>query len=138
MPVMTAAELERFMAREFGQMDHLNLRVEEVGARFVRVRARVDKRHLRPGGTVAGPTMMALADASIYLAILATLGQVTEAVTTSLTINFLNRPEPSDLVAEARLLKVGKRLAMGEVLIRSDGAADPVLKLIPCNFLDGI
>ncbi len=114
------------MAREFGQMDHLNLRVEEVQARFVRVRARVDERHLRPGGTVAGPTMMALADASIYLAILATLGQVTEAVTTSLTINFLNRPGPSDLVAEARLLKVGKRLPVGEVHIHSVGVEDPV------------
>ncbi len=126
MPLMTATELERFMAREFEQMDHLSLRVEEVAERFVRVRAQVDERHLRPGGTVAGPTMMALADASIYLALLATLGQVTGAATTSLTINFLNRAEPRDLVAEARLLKVGRRLAMGEVTIRSDGAVDPV------------
>jgi uncharacterized protein (TIGR00369 family) len=126
MSVMTAAELERFMAREFRQMDHLNLGVEAVASGFVQVRAGIDDRHLRPGGAVAGPTMMALADASIYLALLATLGEVTEAVTTTLTINFLNRAEPGDLVAEARLLKVGRRLAMGEVLIRSDGAADPV------------
>ena len=76
---------------------------------------------LRPGGTVSGPIMMALADFTMYVAVLSAIGWVPLAVTTNLTINFLKKPAARDLFAEARLIKLGKRLAVGEVGIRSDG-----------------
>jgi acyl-coenzyme A thioesterase PaaI-like protein len=70
--------------------------------------------------------MMALADFSMYVAVLAAIGPAPLAVTINLNINFLRRPAPRDLVAEARLLKLGMRLAMGEVTIRSEGQSEPV------------
>ena len=81
---------------------------------------------LRPGGTVSGPTLMTLADTGLYSAILATLGPVAMAVTTNLNINFLRKPEPGRLRAETRLLKLGKRLAVGEVTITCNGDPAPV------------
>jgi uncharacterized protein (TIGR00369 family) len=81
---------------------------------------------LRPGGTVSGPIMMALADFTLYVAVLSAIGWVPLAVTTNLTINFLKKPAARDLLAEARLIKLGKRLAVGEVGIRSDGQDDLV------------
>lgn len=87
----------------------------------------VDNRHLRPGGTVSGPTMMAVADMALYVAILAEIGIVPLAVTTSLNINFLRRPRAGAAIeARCRLLKLGKRLAVGEVGIYSCGDDDPV------------
>jgi len=123
---LSAEALEAFLAREFPQMDYLDLRVEEVRTRHVRVRVPADDRHLRPGGTIAGPTMMALADCAVWLAIIATTGGNVEAVTTNLNINFLRRPPLKDLLAEADLLKLGRRLAVGEVGIFADGESDPV------------
>ena len=73
----------------------------------------------RPGGTISGPTMMALADFAMYVAVLASIGPVPLAVTTNLNINFLRKPAQRDLIAECRLLKLGKRLAVGEVTILS-------------------
>jgi uncharacterized protein (TIGR00369 family) len=98
---------------------------------------------VRPGGTISGPTMMALADFAMYVAVLAAIGPVPLAVTINLNINFLRKPAPRDLVAEARLLKLGKRLAMGEVTICSDGESEPVAHVtstysIPVNGNDGI
>jgi len=126
MPAMTARELEELLAREFPQISHMKMRVESVDKRHIRMRLPVDYSHLRPGGTVSGPSLMALADCALYLLILAQLGPVTLAVTTSLNINFLRKPEPADIVAEARLLKLGQRLAVGEVSLFSAGATDPV------------
>ncbi len=76
---------------------------------------------IRPGGTISGPTMMALADFAMYVGVLASIGPVPLAVTINLSINFLRKPAARDLIAECRLLKLGKRLAVGEVTIRSDG-----------------
>ena len=84
-----------------------------------RMRLVFGDRHLRPGGTISGPSMFGLADVSLYAAILGSLGPVALAVTTNLNINFIKKPEPSDLIGEARLLKLGKRLAVGEVSIVS-------------------
>jgi acyl-coenzyme A thioesterase PaaI-like protein len=81
---------------------------------------------LRPGGTISGPTMMALTDFTMYVALLSAIGWVPLAVTTQLNINFLRRPEPVDLIAEGRLLKLGKRLAVGEVVMRSNGQPEPI------------
>jgi acyl-coenzyme A thioesterase PaaI-like protein len=81
---------------------------------------------VRPGGTVAGPALFALADVALYAAVLSRIGPVELAVTTSMTINFLRKPAPRPVIAEARLLQLGRRLAYGEVLLLSDGEADPV------------
>ncbi len=84
------------------------------------VRLPASAEFLRPGGTIAGPAMMALADYALYAAVLASIGPVELAVTTNLSVNFLRKPLPGDLIAEARLIKLGKRLAVGDVTIHSD------------------
>jgi uncharacterized protein (TIGR00369 family) len=122
-PEMTAEEVESLLDREFPQIHHggRSYRVEAVGPLSARVRMAYHERHLRPGGTLSGPSMMALADFTLYVAILANIGPVPLAVTTNLSFNFLRKPEQRDLIAECRLLKLGKRLAVGEVALRSDG-----------------
>jgi uncharacterized protein (TIGR00369 family) len=127
-PVMTVGELEGFLASEFPQFFHAasGLTIEQVWLNGCRVRQSYREASIRPGGTISGPTMMALADFSMYVAVLASIGPVPLAVTTNLNINFLRRPAPRDLLAEARLLKLGKRLAVGEVTIRSEGEEEAV------------
>jgi uncharacterized protein (TIGR00369 family) len=127
-PALTVPELERFLATEFPEVFHdkSGLRIEDVWHGGGRVRQIYQAQFLRPGGTISGPTMMALADFAMYVGVLASIGPVPLAVTTNLNINFLRKPEARDLVAECRLLKLGKRLAVGEVTIRSDGAPEPV------------
>ena len=83
------------------------------------LRGRPSGRHLRPGGTISGPTLMLMADAAMYLVLLSRIGLVAGAVTTNLNIHFLRKAELGDLLAEGRLLKVGSRLAVGDVAIRS-------------------
>ncbi len=125
---MTLDELTAFLDREFPQI-HLGGRsyfVDEIGPLTARMRMEYHERHLRPGGTISGPAMMALADLALYAAILAHIGPVALAVTTSLTFNVLRKPEPRALIADCRLLKLGKRLAVGEVSIFSEGSADVV------------
>ena len=87
----------------------------------VRLRSVYNERSLRPGGTIAGPVMMGLADAAIYALVLSRIGPVELAVTTQLSINFLRKPTPGDVIADARMLKLGKRLAVGEVNLFSEG-----------------
>jgi uncharacterized protein (TIGR00369 family) len=82
------------------------------------------KRHLRPGGTISGPSMFMLADLSLYIAVMSVVGMVPLAVTTGMTINFLNRPSARDLIGECRLLKIGKRLCIGEISLFSEGGSD--------------
>jgi uncharacterized protein (TIGR00369 family) len=127
-PKLTRQELVRLLETEFPEAAHAvgDYDVEDVWHGGVRVRRRHHEQSLRPGGTVSGPIMMALADFTMYLAVLSAIGWVPLAVTTNLTINFLKKPGPRDLLAEARLIKLGKRLAVGEVGIRSDGADDLV------------
>jgi uncharacterized protein (TIGR00369 family) len=100
--------------------------IEAIGPLAARVRLNFHADHLRPGGTVSGPAMFALADIALYVAILAQIGRAPLAVTTNLSINFLRKPAPGDLVAEARLMKLGKRLAVGEVAIRPADSAELV------------
>lgn len=123
MMAMNVDELQAFLDEHF---PHHTGQVESVGHHSARMRLPVGDEHLRPGGTVSGPTMMALADSCMYVAILAQLGPVALAVTTNLNINFLRRPEPRDIIAETRLLKLGKRLAVGEVGLFSVGTEEPV------------
>jgi uncharacterized protein (TIGR00369 family) len=125
---MTADELTEFLAREFPQVA-TDFMIEEVGARRIRVRLVVGERHLRPGGTVSGPSIFALADVAVYLALLAMIGPEALAVTTNSSIDFMRKPAAGvDLIAECRLLKVGRVLAIGDVLIYSEGAAEPVAR----------
>jgi uncharacterized protein (TIGR00369 family) len=127
-PVMTVGELEHFLAAEFPQVFHSasGLAIEAVWDKGCRIRQTYSASSIRPGGTISGPTMMALADFAMYVAVLSAIGPIPLAVTTNLNINFLRRPEPRDLLAEARLLKLGRRLAVGEVVIRSDGVEEAV------------
>jgi uncharacterized protein (TIGR00369 family) len=129
MPVMNEAALQAFLAREFPQIEGLKLTIEAVGDNYARVRMPVDGSQLRPGGTVSGPTMFALADVSVYIAILAMIGPVALAVTTNLAINFLRKPGLGDMLAEVRLLKLGQRLAVGEVHLFSEGSDEPVAQV---------
>lgn len=126
--VMTVDELERFLAAEFPQVFYPDngLAIEAVWEGGCRVRQAFRKDTIRPGGTISGPTMMALADFAMYVAVLAAVGPMPLAVTINLNINFLRKPAQRDLTAEARLLKLGKRLATGEVTIRADGEEAPV------------
>lgn len=119
---MDGEALEAFLRDAFTQVadDFALDRVEPDG---LTVRLRVADRHLRPGGTVSGPSMFALADVAVYLAILSRLGPVALAVTTNCSIDFMRKPAAgADLLCEARLLKLGRVLAVGDCLIRSDGA----------------
>ncbi|MCG7394143.1 PaaI family thioesterase [Microvirga sp. ACRRW] len=127
-PIMTKDELIAFLDREFPQL-HIGGQtyfIEEVGPLSARMRMAYHERHLRPGGTISGPSMMALADLVIYAAILAHIGPVALAVTTNLSFNFLRKPEPRGLIADCKLLKLGKRLAVGEVSIFSEGSSEVV------------
>lgn len=130
-PVMTVAELSAFFVKAFPQAlageegsSDVGTLIEEIGPGTVRVRRKVSEANLRPGGTISGPTMMALADHAMYAVILAHIGPVALAVTTNLNINFIRKPALCDLIAEAKLLKLGKRLAVGEVSIYSAGEED--------------
>ncbi|MFG1478194.1 PaaI family thioesterase [Xanthobacter sp. V4C-4] len=127
-PGMTIAELEAFLQVEFpqafgpGRPHH----VEAIGRRAATVRLDADEAHLRPGGTVSGPALMALADIAVYVALLAQIGPVALAVTTNLSINFLRKPAPGPIRADARLIKLGRRLAVGDVGLRGEGDDDLV------------
>jgi len=126
MPKMTVAELEAFYATHFPQLSSFRFKIEEVEDRFIRVRLFHHDLHLRPGGTISGPSLMTLADTAMYSLLLAMIGPVALAVTTSLNINFLRKPAAADVIAQARLLKLGSRLAVGEVTMFSDGDDEPV------------
>ena len=125
---MSLAEIEEFLDREFPQI-HEGGRaysILDVAPERARIRVGIENRHLRPGGTVSGPTMMALVDLAAYVAVLASVGPVMLAVTTSLNINFLRRPRPGPLVADCRLIKLGRRLAVAEAEITAEGHPDLV------------
>jgi uncharacterized protein (TIGR00369 family) len=124
-PNLDAPGLQRFFEEE-GLDGGGSLVVEGVGEQTARVRLRATPRNLRPGGTISGASMMALADLAIYAALLGEIGLVPLAVTTSLTINFLRKPPLADVLAEARLLKVGKALAFGEIVLVSERDPRPV------------
>jgi uncharacterized protein (TIGR00369 family) len=99
----------------------LGCRVERFEAGLVTIRMPWQELLRRPGGTICGPALMALADVTLYGVVLSLVGEAALAVTTDLTIHFLSRPAPKDVLAEGRLLKLGRRLAIGEVIMRSDG-----------------
>jgi uncharacterized protein (TIGR00369 family) len=123
---MTVAQIEAFLAEHFPKIDQMQLVIETLEPHQMRLRMGHHQDQLRPGGTISGPTQMALADVGIYILLLAHIGPVALAVTTSLNINFLRKPAPADLLADVKLLKLGQRLAVGEVTMYSAGEDDPV------------
>ena len=123
----TLEELRAYLAEIFPEAwTRGDYAIEEVGPMTATLRLNYHPDHLRPGGTISGPSMFALCDLALYVAILHEIGRVKLAVTTSVAINFLRKPEPRDLVGRARLMKLGKRLAVGEVALFSRGANDMV------------
>ncbi len=124
---ITIGEFDAITRTALPMAGSMGLRVEKMTAGAVTARLPHDAQHLRPGGTIAGPAMMALADYAMYAVVLSMVGPArAEAVTVNLNINFLSRPEPRDLLAEGRIVKLGRRLAFGEVSLYSEGKADPV------------
>jgi len=120
---MTADELNAFYAEAFP--GGASARIEHADGKTARLRLPFNPASTRPGDTVSGPTMMALADSAMYALTLSAIGLEPMAVTTSLTMNFLRMPGRADLIAEARMLKLGRSLAVGDVLVRADGAEAP-------------
>lgn len=127
-PIMEPDALNRFLEEDFPQL-HTDGKVFEVTAVFsggIVMRLMPNDRHLRPGGTISGPTLFALADVGAWCAVLAHIGPVALAVTTNLNINFLRKPEPGPLTCRCKVLKLGKRLAVVEATISGEDDDDPV------------
>ena len=127
--LLSAAELEQRLSAEFSEAFHgeSGLSIQKVWHGGCRVKLGFSPNTLRPGGTISGPTMMMLADVTMYVAILASIGWEPLAVTTNLNMNFLRKPAHGRaLMAQCRLIKLGKRLAVGDVEITSEGENDMV------------
>ncbi|WP_133488276.1 PaaI family thioesterase [Aliiroseovarius marinus] len=125
---MTQRDLQAFLHAEFPQVAD-DFEVAEVAPMRAIIRKKIDTKHLRPGGTVSGPSMFALADVAIYLAVLAIIGPKALAVTTNCSIDFMRKPASgADLLAHATIHKLGKVLAVGDVLIYSEGDDRPVAR----------
>jgi len=125
---MSVAELSEFLCEEFPQtFGSGEITIESADGETCLVRQRYSDKMLRPGGTVSGPTLMGLADCAMYVVLLSAIGPVALAVTTSLNINFLRKGAPGqDVLAAARLMKLGKRLAVGEIDLLSGTSPDPI------------
>jgi len=124
-PLMSKVDLENFLEKEFPQVSS-NFRILNIKPNSLSMLMHISDKHLRPGGTVSGPTMFLLADVSFYLATLSIIGPKSLTVTTNCSINFLRKPNISDLISETRVLKIGKTLSVGDVLIYSKGIKEPV------------
>lgn len=123
----TIPEMHAYLAEVFPQLGP-RFEVLELGPAFVKVRMSTAEPDLRPGGTVSGPTIFALADCAFYIATLALVGRQALTVTTSCSIDFLRKPAPGELRAEARVLKLGRSLSVGDVLVFSEGHDGPVAR----------
>jgi uncharacterized protein (TIGR00369 family) len=124
-PLMSKIDLENFLEKEFPQVSN-NFKILNTKPNSLSMLMHISDEHLRPGGTVSGPTMFLLADVSFYLATLSIIGPKSLTVTTNCSINFLRKPNISDLISETRVLKIGKTLSVGDVLIYSKGIKEPV------------
>ncbi|MEO1291469.1 MAG: PaaI family thioesterase [Pseudomonadota bacterium] len=124
-PVLSALEVAEFLDQVFPQVRG-EFEIEEIAPMRARVRLLVTENHLRPGGTISGPAMFSLADCSFYVATLAMIGRQALTVTTNLSINFMRKPTPVDMVCEARILKLGRSLAVGDTTLYSIDQPAPV------------
>lgn len=131
----TKDEVAAFMVAEFPQSRCV---VEAVGDGGATVSHAIGADELRPGGTVSGPVLMAVADVALYVAILGVIGIVPLAVTTQLSVNFLRKPSAqARILGVCRLIKVGRTLAVGEVSLYSEGHPDPVAHAVGTYALPG-
>lgn len=126
MSAMTPDAFNRLAATQVPLAHQLGFHAEAISDGAATVRMPFDELSLRPGGTISGPSMMSLADFTMYAALMGAIGQVELAVTTNFNINFLRLPSKTDVIAECRTLKLGKRLAVLEVTLLSDGEDDPI------------
>lgn len=125
---MNRDELSQYLKEVFPQV-HKDFVVEDLTEDSITMRLVVQDQHLRPGGTVSGPSMFGLADVSVYAIVLARKGRQSLAVTTNSSFDFLRKPEGgADIIAACRLLKLGKTLAVGDVLLYSEGSDLPVAR----------
>jgi len=125
-PKITIEDFNQLLESEMPWALEAGMFLEKLGPGTAKIRIPYNEGMLRPGGTISGPTMMMLADALMYAVVLSEIGKVALAVTTSFNINFLKKPRPADLIAEGKTLKIGRRLAVVEVSIFSDGHLNPV------------
>lgn len=125
-PRISVAEFQRISRERVPFIGQLGVEVDRLDHGTVHLRIPFQDDFLRPGGTIAGPVMMGLADLAMYGVVLSMIGPVELAVTTNLNINFLRRPAPGDVLAHAHIIKLGKRLAVGEVTIYREGDDEPV------------
>lgn len=127
-------EMNRIMREEVPMAGNLGILFESIGDGQATARLPFREDFLRPGGTVTGPAMMAMADVVMFGAVLSRIGPVKLAVTTSLNANFLRRPRPGDLLADGRLIKCGRRLAYGEVTLVSTEIPDDPVCHVTCTY----
>jgi uncharacterized protein (TIGR00369 family) len=129
MPVkMTIEEMRRFLTDVFPQVAD-DFGIDAVSENKITMRLFADEKHLRPGGTVSGPAMFALADVAVYMALMAMIGPKALAVTTNCAIDFMRKPVAgADLIATCTLLKLGRVLAVGDVMLFSEGMDAPVAR----------
>ena len=123
--LMTKEKLNDFLEKEFPQVNK-NFEILKVSNKNFSMLMHISSEHLRPGATVSGPTMFLLADVTFYLATLSVIGPKSLTVTTNCSINFLRKPNEKNLISEARILKLGKTLSVGDVLIYSEDIDEPV------------
>ena len=123
---ITAQEFEAAVRQTIPLSEMFPFRVECLEAGFARLRVHFDERQIRAGGTISGPVIMTLADTALYGVVLSVLGMELLAVTSNLNVHFLRKPKQADLIAEAMLLRQGRRSIVGQVLMYSDGESEPV------------
>jgi len=125
---MSANEIMSLLDKTFPQQAKF-FEIVELTVESLIVRHKIDESHLRPGGTISGPTMFSLADISLYILTMSRIGPVSLAVTTNCSMDYMRKPKASsDLLAKTRLLKLGKNLCVGDVLIFSEGLEKPVAR----------
>ena len=123
---VTGAQFERLVRDHMGESSTFSFRGEELSRGHCRIRLLFHEGQLRPGGTIAGPVMFTLADTVLYALTMSVAGLEPLAVTSDLTLHFLRKPAPVDLIGVGRLLKASGRRLMGDVSIFSDGEERPV------------
>lgn len=124
----TSTTLIEYLEQVFPQIKG-EFTILELAERHLKVKLNIQDKHLRPGGTVSGPSMFSLADVSVYMAILAMIGPEPLAVTTGCSLDFMRKPVGGrDIIASCKLLKLGRSLAVGDVLIHSEGMYEPVAR----------
>jgi len=126
MPKITCEDFNQILESEMSWASDLGMRLERIESGLAVMRLPYHHSSTRPGGTISGPHMMMLADACMYAVVLSQIGPVKLTVTTNFNINFLRKPAETDLLAEGRMIKLGKRLAIMEVSIAADNGGELV------------